>query len=139
MSTVPFTVDFSSFPDNMLFPVAFQMGMTFHLVDPTAPPPFVNATGAERGLQFPPSGLQIDFPTPVASAGVRLRTGGFAGPVQVRTLDSDGNTIASVTVLPPNSFVNQTLAGPGIAGIVLEGAGSEGLLVKITIDLEVFA
>jgi hypothetical protein len=125
--------NFRVFPDNT------QLGPDFSLsgFDFAQPPGsnnmFVNVTGGEKGLQFPPEGVEITLPWPVSEA--RLRVGTFSGPVEVTALDSTGSVVRSRTVPGTNSYVNLRIFAPEIASLILSEGGGEGILVRICVTI----
>ena len=62
---------------------------------------FSNLTCGDKGLQFPPEGVEITLPVPVSE--VRMRVGTFAGPVEIDALNSAGTVVRQRTVPGTNS------------------------------------
>jgi hypothetical protein len=128
--------NFGLFPDNHEFapaPSFFTLAaFDFEQLGGTSPL-FVNVTGAEQGLQFPPQGVEIILPTLVRS--VRLRIGTFNGPVDIAALDSSGTTVRTKTIPGLNAYVNTRLRAPEISSVVLTNGGNEGILVRICVAI----
>jgi hypothetical protein len=120
--------NFSLFADDTPFPPNFTLA-AFDFDQLGGPQWFVNITGAERGLQFPPQGMEITIPVPVRT--VRFRIGTFNGPVDIAALDSAGTTVKTKTIPALNSYVTTSIHAPEISSVVLTNGGSEGILVRI--------
>jgi hypothetical protein len=90
---------------------------------------FHNLTAGLVGLQFAPTGLEIELPSP--SCMVTVEAGGWAGNITATALDQGGNIIDSATTPTPNQSHTLTLKGSQITRVTLKDGGNEGLLFKI--------
>ena len=126
--------DFTLFPDDTVLGPNFSFaGFDFDQLG-GSPPLFVNITGAERGLQFPPQGVEIALPIPRSLA--RLRIGTFNGPVDIAALDSSRTTINTKTIPDLNSYVDTSIrAASDISSVVLRNGGHDGILVRICVAI----
>lgn len=132
--TFQLCADFTLFPENTpLAPtVAFaayqfrQLGGSTSLI--------VLPADGEKGLRFPPQGLEITLPAPVTDVVVRLLAG--AGPLDIAAVDGSGTTIWQHT-LPGISGVNNVPVDVPIStperftSVVLTYGGNEGYLIKV--------
>ena len=125
--------DFTLYPDNTPFPPIFTLAAFDFEQLGGGPQWFVNVTGAERGLQFPPQGMEITPPVPVGA--VRFRIGTFNGPVDIAALDSAGTTVKTKTIPALNTYVNAGIKAPEIASVVLTKGGNEGILVRVCVTI----
>ena len=130
--------DFGLFPDNHQLgppgvPTTFTLA-AFDFEQLGGPSQlFVNITGAEQGMQFPPQGVEITLPTLVRTA--RLRIGTFAGPVDIAALDSSGTTVRTKTIPGLNTYVTTSVRAPEISSVVLTNGGHEAILVRICVAI----
>jgi hypothetical protein len=131
--TMPFVLcsDFTIFPDNLqLGPVFTLSGMDFQ--DNTGwPISIVNENNGLNGLQFPDTGLSVDFP--IAVPWARLHVDQFASPFTIDGIDSNGNVTNSYSFNNPNSYWFTSFHKGDIATIRLTGGGNEGVLVSLCI------
>lgn len=135
IATIALTLcaDFHLFPDNTELGPDFSLG-GYDFSQPTGSNNmFVNVTGGEKGLQFPPEGVEIALPVPVSE--VRFRLGTFAGPVEVAAFDSAGTVVRKRTIPGTNSYVNLRVFAPEIASLMLLEGGGEGILVRICVTI----
>lgn len=124
--------DFTLFPDDTQLGPAFMLAaMDFQDTAGGLPASFVNETAGERGLQFPDSGLEVDLPTPVPSA--RLRVGQFNSDYTIEGINFAGAVVSTFTMSFPNSYRNVRLRGPDLSLIRFTGGGNEGSVVSLCI------
>ena len=132
MAAFNLCANFTLFPDDTPLPPNFTLA-AFDFDQLGGPQWFVNITGAERGLQFPPQGMEITIPVPVRT--VRFRIGTFAGPVDIAALDTLGTTVKTKTIPALNSYVNTGIRAPEISSVILTNGGNEGILVRICVAI----
>ena len=83
------------------------------------------------------AGLAVGLPGEASAVRIMLVNAG-GGPVRVIAMDAagqgrDGYEVPSGTDAQP---VTVTLRGPGVAGVLIDGEGAEGLLVRLCADRE---
>lgn len=122
-------VDFGLFPDNHNMPVRFDIaGIKFRANDPTKRF-FVNNTEGVLGLQFSDEGVTVQFP--VGTSLVRLRAGGFHGPLTVQGRNVAGQLVYNQQLLPQNAFVVLNLPELNMKEVQLLRGGAEGVLASV--------
>lgn len=133
---MPFVLcaDFQLFPDNTQLGPSFTLAaMDFQDVPGGAMASFVNQTKGNLALQFPETGMEIDFPTSVPWA--RLRIGKFATDFTVEGIDVTGAQTTVFTMSQPNSYWNLHLYGPNLARVRFAGGDNEGCVVSVCIPV----
>ena len=135
MATINLVADFSPFPDDTVLGPSFTLsGFEFDDLGGVSPS-FVNESGSVKGLQFERTGVQIELPVPVNR--VRIRAAAFAGPFDLIGKDAAGATVVTRTVPGDNTPHTVVLTGPNIATVDCVGGGNEGVIITVSIKVNV--
>lgn len=96
-------------------------GFTFQATGPGA---IYFTQSGEGGVRFPPAGMRVTLPA--LSCNVRVRAGGWAGPLTITPTEPAGTGVTSGT----NHA--EDLAIPGtMAELTIAGGGNEGVLFSV--------
>ena len=123
-------LDFLLFPDNTPMPLPFTLANFRFSAVAGGMTPFVNVSGAGKGLQFADQGIKIKLPFP--SSKVSVNIGQFAQPIAIRVLSATGAMLANATTNTPNTYTTKTFVlRTKAATVILKGGNNEGILAKI--------